>query len=53
MALGMWIVQQVFSMHQINLTYNPHGGEYQRSGHVRGISSTRSSRGTSIKIKQG
>jgi hypothetical protein len=38
MALVVWILQQVFSMFEIDLTYNSKGGEYQKSGNVRGIS---------------
>lgn len=53
MALVIWIVQQIFSMYQVSLVYNPNAGNYQRSGHVRGISSTKSSKGTSIKVRQG
>lgn len=38
MALVVWILQQIFSMFEIDLTYNSKGGEYQKSGNVRGIS---------------
>jgi len=38
MALVLWIVQQVFSMYEIDLTFNSKAGNYQKSGSVRGAS---------------
>jgi len=36
-ALGFYILKRVFDIYSLSVTYNPNGGEYQRSGSVRGI----------------